>query len=162
MIETMRQWLISVTCAALIAALAESLMEKGGAGQIGKLVCAMVLVCVMLRPVLAVDGPNPSETLDAIYARIQEKETVLQEHRRTMLKTLIERDSAAYIVDKAAEFGIVCQVQMECVSGEGGIWVPYSVHITGQMEDDHREKLTGVIQNELGILPEHQVYAGGE
>lgn len=162
MIEMMRQWLISVTCAALIAALAESLMPKGGVGQIGKLVCAMVLVCAMLRPVLAVEVPNPNETLDAIYERIRAEQTVLQGRSEAMMKTLIERDSGAYIVDKAAGLGVVCQAQVECVRAEGGTWLPYSAYITGQMEDGQRKELTAAIQNELGILPEHQVYAGGE
>lgn len=162
MIEMMRQWLISVTCAALMAALAESLMPKSGAGQIGRLTCAMVLVCAILRPVLSVDVPDPNETLNAIYRNIQAEQQVLEQRSGAMLKTLIERDSAAYIVDKAARLGVVCQAQVECVRAEGGTWLPYSVHITGQMEDSRREELTVAIQNELGILPEHQVYAGGE
>lgn len=162
MIEMMRQWLVSVTCAALIAALAESLMPKSGAGQIGRLTCAMVLLCAILQPVLSVDVPNPNETLDAIYAKVQSEQTGLEQRAEAMLKTLIERDSGAYIVDKAAGLGVACQAQVACVQGEGGAWLPNSVLITGQMGDAQRKELIAAIQNELGILPEHQVYAGGE
>ena len=162
MIEIIRQWLTGVTCAALMAALADGLMPKGPVKQVGKLVCALVLLCAVLRPVLTLRVSGPGEFLDATWGQADVQRTRLEQHSGSLLKTLIERESAAYIVDKAANLGAVCQAQVECESGEGGVWLPSSARITGQLDNGQRGELTAAIQNELGIVPERQVYAGGE
>ena len=162
MIEIIRQWLTGVTCAALMAALADGLMPKGPVKQVGKLVCALVLLCAVLRPVLTLRMPGPNEFIDMTRGQADAQHTRLEQRSGSLLKTLIERESAAYIVDKAANLGAVCQAQVECEPGEGGVWLPCSARITGQLDDGQRGELTAAIQNELGIVPERQVYAGGE
>lgn len=162
MIDVVRQWLTGVTCAALLAALAEGLMPKSPVKQVGKLVCALVLLCAMLRPVLTVKIPDLSHILNATPGEIDQRQMQLEHSNGAMLKTLIERQSAAYIVDKAAQLGLVCRAQVTCAEGEGGTWLPRSVHITGQLDARQQAQLTAAIQNELGIAPEQQVYTGGE
>lgn len=162
MIEIVRQWLTGVTCAALIAALADGLMPKGAVKQVGKLVCALVLLCAVLRPVLTLRVPDVIQGLNAALGQTEQQQARLEQHSGAMLKTLIERESAAYIVDKAAQLGLVCQAQVTCEVGEAGTWLPHWVRITGQMGAQQQAQLTMAIQSELGIAPECQVYAGGE
>ena len=159
--ELVRQWLIGITCAALVAALSDSLMPKGAIRQVGKLVCALVLLCALLRPVLGMALPIELGNPGIITESMQQR-TMLEERSGQILKTLIERESAAYIVDKAAGLGLLCRAQVTCVAGEGGTWVPHRAYITGCLEQAGQVKLSAAIQSELGIAPECQVYAGGE
>ncbi|MBE6973624.1 MAG: hypothetical protein E7440_07100 [Ruminococcaceae bacterium] len=160
--ELVRQWLTGVICAALIAALADGLMPKGAVRQVGKLVCALVLLCALLRPVLTVDIPDMSKGLGATAKQVEQHRAQLEQNSGNMLKTLIERQSAAYIVDKAVRIGLDCQVRVMCEEGEGGIWLPRSVSITGILDERQQAELTAAIQKEFGIAPECQVYTGGE
>lgn len=162
MMELVRQWLTGVTCAALIAALANGLMPKGPVKQVGKLVCALVLLCAVLRPVLSMDIPEAGQITSGLHGQVEDNRAQLERQGSTMLKTLIERECGAYIVDKAAQLGLVCRAQVECVPGEGGTWLPHTARVTGQLDDGQRRELTAVIRSELGIDPERQVYAGGE
>ena len=162
MIELVRQWLIGVICAALITALADGLMPKGAVRQVGKLVCALVLLFGLLRPVLILELPDMSRKFDAAAGQMEQQRAQLEQRSGTMLKTLIESQSEAYIVDKAAQIGLDCQVRVECRAGEEGTWLPQSVCVTGQMDADQQAELTAAIQQEFGIAPECQVYAGGE
>lgn len=162
MMDWVRQWLIGVTCAALLAALADGLMPKGAVKQVGRLVCALVLLCALLRPVLTLRMPDGIERINGATVEVQQQQARLEQSSGLLLKTLIERESAAYIVDKAAELGAVCRAQVTCTAGEAGTWIPHRAYITGQLEENHRTKLTAAIQSELGIAPECQEYAGGE
>lgn len=160
--ELVRQWLLSVTCAALIAALADELMPKGAVKQVGKLVCALVLLCAVLRPVLSVQLPDAGQLLSEIRGEVEYSRNGLEQGSEQILKTLIERECDAYIVDKAAVLGAVCQVQVECKEDEAGVWLPYRATVAGHLNDGQRQELTALVRSELGIAPECLVYIGGE
>ena len=162
MIELMRQWLTGVTCAALISALADGLMPKGPVKQVGKLVCALVLLCTVLRPVLTLKPLHQEELANAVRNAVREQQSQLEQGHGVMLKTLIERECAAYIVDKAACLGVTCQVRVVCIPGEDGIWLPQSAQMCGNFDEIQRRKLSAAIRDELGIAAARQIYTGGE
>lgn len=159
--ELMRQWLLGVTCAALMAALADGLMPKGAVKQVGKLVCALVLLCAVLRPVLSVDISDTGRLRSELQGELGDSRAQLEQQNAQMLKTLIERECGAYIVDKAVGLGAVCQAQVECTLSDTGAWLPHRADITGQLSMEQRQKLTASIESELGIAPDRLVYAGG-
>lgn len=53
--ELLRQWLTGVTCAAIIVALADSLMAGGTVRKIGQLAGGLLLLAAVVKPVLEVD-----------------------------------------------------------------------------------------------------------
>ena len=160
--EWVRQWLMAVTCGALLAALADGLMPQGAVRQVGRTVCALMLLCVVLRPVLRVRIPPADQLLSGVEEEVARSKTQLQQDSGDMLKRLIERESAAYISDKAAALGAQCEAQVECVPGEDDLWLPYRASIGGTINAEQRRQLTGQIERELGIPPERLVYTGGE
>ena len=159
--DLIRSWLTQVICAALIAAAADGLMPKGPVKKVGTLICAMVLLCVVLRPVVNWSVSVPDTALGEIWEESQVWQEQLEQDSGTMLKTLIERQTGAYISDKAASLGVACQVEVACAQ-QDGIWVPQTVYITGKLNAEQQRTLTAAIQSELGIPPECQVCTGGE
>lgn len=160
--EQVRQWLLRVTCVALMAALADGMMPKGAVRQVGRLVCALVLLCVVLRPILQVRVPSPNRLVSDIGAELRREKGQLEQTGEEMLKTLIERECEAYIVDKAAALGVQCQAKVECVLDEASLWLPCRADIIGQMSGEQQQRLSMQIEKELGISPECLIYTGGE
>jgi len=156
-----RSWLTQVICAALIAAAADGLMPQGPIKKVGTLTCAMMLLCVVLRPVVDWSVSLPKAAAGVIWEQNQTWQERLKQDSGSMLKTLIEQQTSAYISDKAASLGAACQVEVTCAQRDG-VWFPQSVCITGQLDQEQRRKLTAAIQSELGIPPECQVCTGGE
>lgn len=154
-------WLTRVICVALIAAAADSLMPKGPIKKVGTLICAMVFLCAALRPVVDWSASLPEGDLGQMRQQSQIRQEQLELDSGTILKTLIEQQTSAYISDKAASLGAACQVEVTCQQRDG-MWFPQSVYITGRLDEEQKRKLTSVIQNELGILPECQICTGGE
>ena len=115
MMDAAREWLLGVTAAAILAALAEGLMQEGGPKRVGRLVCGLVLLAAVFRP-------------------------------------------AAYVMDKAAELGITCQVRVTCTQEEAGVFLPWRCSVTGDLAQEEQEQLVREIQSDLDIPAQRQEY----
>lgn len=162
MIELVKLWLLRVTAASLIAALADSLMPKGPVRQVGRLVCALVVLWAVVSPALELDMPGLDQAAGQLREQTGQRRQSLEQESGRMLKILIQRECSAYIVDKAEELGAVCTAQVTCAPGEGGIWLPQQAQITGELTQEQRDRLEQLIQTELGVPPQQQSYIGGE
>lgn len=161
MMDLVRGWLMCVTGAALVAAIADSLMPKGPVKQVGKLACALLLLWAVLSPVVHLDVPELFQGAGALQDQVEQQRRQLEQDSGAMMKTLIQRQCAAYIADKAAELGLKCTAEVECVSGEGGTWLPWSVRVEGTMTEEQREALGGEIERQLDIPPQRQRFVQG-
>ena len=159
MLELIRQWLVGITCAAMIAALAEGLAPPGAVRKIGRFTGGLVLLIAVLKPVAAVDGQTLSRALAEYRLDLSAYGAQLEEENRGLMKSIIEEQTAAYIVDKAASMGLSCQVRVE--AGGSGEWpIPWRVTITGDLDGEAREALTRRIQEDFAIPAERQFYEG--
>lgn len=149
MMDLIRQWLLSVTGAAILAALADGVMPEGGIRQVGRLACGLMLLAAVLRPLAGLDMTDfPEELLyDIPHSQQLEEET----HRR--MKQLIEEEFSAYSMDKAQAMGIACGIRVCCQQEESGIFLPRGAEISGITEREEQEAVAAMLRVELG-LPE--------
>ena len=159
--ELVRKWLVGVTCASLIAALAEGLMPRGPVKQVGKLACALVLLWAVLSPLAGVGLSGGAEGLEGLREQTEQYQKQLEEENGEMMKTLIEQECGAYIADKAAAQGLSCQVRVECRSGPSGTWEPWSAQITGALTQQERTLVSRMLEEELNIPAQRHSYEGG-
>ncbi|MBO5340950.1 MAG: hypothetical protein J6A62_08135 [Oscillospiraceae bacterium] len=156
-------WLIAVTCAALIAAVVDSLMPGGPIRQVGKLACTLMVMWAVLQPLLSLQPGDPLEYLGGIRDQAAVQQEQLSQVSGGLLKKLIEQQTAAYIVDKATGCGFSCQVEVTCEPGEAGTWVPCRVDVRAEdASDKQREALTQLIREEIGVSSQQLFWAGGE
>lgn len=161
MLELIRGWLVGVTCAAMIAALAQSLTPAGPIRKIGRLTGGLILLIAVLQPVLALDTTALSQALTDYRRDAEGYAGALEEENYDLMKGIIEEQAGAYILDKAAELGIQCQVSVEA-GGEGDWPVPTDVTVTGALTEDQRQALTREIEAGFAIPAERQHYESGE
>lgn len=157
MLELIRQWLVGITCAAMITALAEGLAPPGAVQKIGRFTGGLVLLTAVLKPIAAVDGQALSRALTEYRLDLSAYSAQLEEENRALTKSIIEEQSAAYIVDKAAALGLSCQVRVEA-DGSGEWPIPWSVTVTGDLDGPAREALTRQIQEDFAIPAQRQYY----
>ena len=155
--ELIRNWLVGVTCAAMIAALADGLMPPGTVRKIGKLTGGLVLLLAVLNPLLKLDTTALTRSLTEYKLDLSGYSEELQEENEDLMKAIIAEQSAAYIVDKAAELGMECDVTVE-VGGEGDYPIPETVTVRGNLTVAQREKLTRQIEADFAIPAEWQYY----
>jgi len=164
MIELIRSWLIGVTCAAAIVALAERLTPAGTVRKIGKLTGGLVLLLALLRPIMGLDMDRFSAILTSYQVDLETSTMDLGVENALLMKNIIEQETGAYILDKAQELGIQCEVEVHAQAGEaeGECPIPYSVTIRGPLSPEQRSALTRYIEAQLAIPEQRQQYEGEE
>ena len=92
----------------------------------------------------------------------EDREAELREQTDQTMKGIIETECAAYIVDKAASFGIPCSARVECQAGEEGTFLPVRARVTGPLTQGQRDQLARILEEDLGIPKAGQRYDDSE
>lgn len=162
MMELLRQWLVGITCAAMIVALADSLTPKGTVQKIGRIAGGLVLLIAVVKPLLGVDFG----TLAMASANVQEAMAAQEGLEKTdldLMKTIIGERTGAYILDKAEGLGAGLEtVAVRCEVGEGNVPYPAAVTVTGALTGEQRQALSRIIEADLAIPKERQTYESGD
>ena len=154
----LRSWLLSVLTVSLFCAVAQAVMPGGAVGRVGKLVCGLSLLCAVLWPAARLDPGLGEGWLRAWRQSVKEDSQMLEEQAADGARKVIEERCAAYIVDKAAEHGVLCTARVLCRAVEGGLYVPDSAQVRGALSGAEVERLKKLVSHDLGIPAERQTY----
>jgi stage III sporulation protein AF len=158
MTEFIGQWITSITCAAMLTAVLQAFLPQNGMGKAGKLVGGLVLLTATVQPLVSLDedilAQSWAELTQTAVSQTSASEAVNQE----ALKMLIEQQTQAYILDKAEELGIVCQVDVSYEQAEDGTVFLSEVNVVSGASQEELEQLASLIETELGVPRGRQVY----
>lgn len=160
-----RDWLLSVTAAAMLVALAGAMMPKGTVRKIGTLTGGLILILAIFKPLVGLDYGILSRSLSQARGDLEGNGFHLETGNFDLMKSIIEAKSAAYIEDKAIQMEIVCRAEVVCAADERTEYpYPASVTVTGVLTEAQCGKLTRMIETELAIPAQAQIYQqeGGE
>ena len=158
----LRGWLLTVIAACVLCALAERLMPPGPVKRAGSVTCGLVLLWAVLSPLARPDLMSGQAWLADYLDSLEQRETELRGQVNEGTKVLIEQEYAAYIVDKAAEWGISCTARVKCRAGEEGLYLPEEIVVTGALSGEERGRLTQMIREDLDVSEERQTYCTEE
>lgn len=160
--EGVKNWLVTVTCTAMIIAVADSMTPAGTVKRIGMLTGGVVLVIALLSPLIRMDYAVLSTAL--VESRLHSGGYSAQrssELSAQLMKTIIAEQAAAYILDKANDLGIRCEVEVICGLTDDNIPYPAAVIISGNLTGQQREELSRAVEADLAIRREMQTFEGG-
>ena len=159
--ELLRTWVLGITAAALVIAVAEALMPDGTVKKVGKLTGGLILVLVLLQPLAKLDYQDLYDRVASLPAGSLTRET-LSEQVSLPLEEGIEEELAAYIAEKGAALGCLCTARVDCAPDETGVPIPVRVTVTGTFTPAQKEALRTLIAQDLGVGPEDQQYISEE
>lgn len=148
----LKNWLLGMTCAAMIVALAESLVAEGRLRRLCRLAGGLVMVLAAVSPMLRADLtdlPGWSEALSGAA----DCAAALEEENDFLYGRIIAEKTAAYISDKAAELGVTCTAQVTVEPDPDGTPLPAAAVIRGRWTQEQRAALAAQLERELGIEP---------
>lgn len=159
MMGLVRQWLLGVTAAALVLALAETLAPEGGVKRVCRLAGGLALLLAAVGPVAGVlDGSALTQAVDSWRNETKGYELELEEQRDQFYLTIIEAETAAYVMDKAREFGFECSAEVTYGYDEDGVPCPWEVTAQGAWTQEQRARLERLLEEELGVPAQRQYY----
>ena len=155
--DTIREYLLSVTAGAILCAMVCRLVDKKGIpGAVAKLLTGLFMTFIVLSPLTGFSF-SITEDLTDLY-RQQARDAVLtgEKYALDSLRQSIKSQSEAYILNKAAAMGAEIEVQ---VTLSDDIYpVPETVSICGQVPPYVKTRLRQILEEELGVLEENQIW----
>lgn len=152
------EWILSVTCCGIIVSIVQSLLPAGMWKRIGMLAGGLLLITTVVDPLVDLEVEDLEDYLMGFSAQQEELGENLSDGSRELLEKLITEEYRTYILNSAEELGIFCDVSVSCEITNEGIPLPSAVVIVGSMQPEQREKLTSIIESELGVAEEAQIY----
>lgn len=155
MIGAMREWLVSVVCAAILVSAAEQLTPAGNLRKIVSMTGGLVILSILLHPLGDLETGSLQAGCRDYALEVERRREELERESFRELEALIEARTAAYISDKAKELGVVCRrADVECRTDDSGIPQPWSVTVYGT----ETQEMKSWIRKELDIPAERQVF----
>lgn len=152
--ELIKEYLISVTAAALICGAISSLTSKNASiSKLMQLLCGLFLAITVIKPIVEVKLDNIDSFTDLLVVDGEIAASTGKEMAAEEMKRIIKERTEAYILDKAKSLGTEIEVEviLEDLTPAGAI-------ITGSVSPFARSSLSTSISQDLGIPPEGQIW----
>ena len=150
MTQLLRQWVLGLTGASILSAVALSLTQKGRVRAVTQVTCGALLTICLISPVMEFDFTSYAQSLLRYRAGREDSAALLRDTNDALSKVIIEERCGAYILDKAQVMGLsVSAASVTVKRGDGDYYYPAAAQITGGEKADDR--LLALIEAELGI-----------
>lgn len=150
--QALAEYIISVSAAALICGILNSMMLKGTAKEVLKLVSGLFLAFCVIRPVSDIRLPELADIGETIREEAASAVETGEEMALESARDSISEQLEAYILDKAASLGL--DIQVEVFLTQDDTFLPESVTIRGSGTTQQKKELTEEITDALGITQE--------
>ena len=152
--EAIRDYLFSVTAAALICGAVSCIIGKnGGISKLLKLLCGIFLAAAVIKPVVDVKIDDLSFFSNRLGVDADQVVAIGKEMAADEMNRIIKEKSEAYILDKAMSLGAKVEVMIKLENS-----VPTGITVKGDVSPFLKSQLSACIIQDLGILQEDQIW----
>ena len=158
MMDGVRQWLLGIACTAMLLALAQAIAPEGGAKKACKLAGGLALLLAAVGPVLKLDDGAVARAAAEYQRSVERRQDALTEQTDLFYQTIIEEETAAYVMDKARELGFDCEAEVTYGHDEDGAFRPWEITARGGLTRAEQDRLSRMLEEELGVPVQRQHY----
>lgn len=151
--DSVKQYLLSVICAAIACGLVSTLSEKSGSGAtLMRLITGIFLVFTVIAPIRTLDFDPLSLLTTDLKIQAAEAAAIGQDSGKEAMAAYIKAETEAYILDKATALQVSLDVDVTLDEAHK----PHSAVLTGTVSDYIRFRLETILEEDLGISKENQ------
>ena len=158
-LQELGKYIVSVTAAAIVVAILQSLFDKKGAtSALLRLIGGLFLCFTVISPVVTM-GFDTLLDMPQDYAQQGSVAAFEGEQiARDQLRGIITERLRTYILDKATTYGLQIDAEVELSQDE--IPVPVAVRLWGEASPYAKQAMQQWLEQELGIRKENQTWIG--
>ena len=155
----MKRWIVGIFAASLLGSLAEAVCPPGRVRPVLRMVCGLICALAVASPLAELDMDRLAARIAAYSQKAEQLSLTAEEEGRMMERTYIEERCAAYILSKGAALGVETgEVSVLAAwDAQALVWVPWETTAAGAYSGE----LSRLIESELGVPAERQVWNGG-
>ncbi|MBO4938327.1 MAG: hypothetical protein J6C98_04925 [Oscillospiraceae bacterium] len=156
-VEQLRTYVIGITAAGLIAGILLGIVRsKDTSGTLLRVVVGMFLTFTVIRPIVNLNIGDINSNLTSFSQEAGESAADGEILARDFYCSYIKSETQAYILDKAEDYGADLTVEICLDDSESA--VPVGVQIRGSVSPYAKTALGRIMERDLGILKENQVW----
>ena len=153
--EQIRSYLLSVITAALICCIISGIPWKNSTFHtLRKTLCGIFMSLTLISPLASIRLPDMGNYLDTFRADAGDAVLAGEAMSKETAAEIIKDQTAAYILDKAKELGIVLEVSVTL--SDQSPQIPCAVTVSGMVSPYARQRLAEIIEQDLRIDREDQ------
>lgn len=152
-----RNYLLSVTAAAIVCAIAKALVgHKSAHSHLIQLISGIFLSAIVIAPLLKINVPDIEDYMNTVTAESNAAVDHGIIYSNSEVAALIKEKTQAYILDKAAALG--ADIQVDVLLSDENPPIPERVFIRGTVSPYNKLQLTRCISEQLDIPEEAQIW----
>ena len=156
--ESIKQYVISVTAAAIVCGVLNTMLKKGGMHALVKLLCGFILAFTFLNPIGKLELMSLPDNSKPEYPSGSDMAQEGELYARNSIAEIIKEQTRAYILDKANELGATLDVEVTLDADDS--LTPCAVRLSGNISPYGKRVLSKMIEDDLGISTEEQIWTG--
>lgn len=151
---TLREYLLSVSVAAMLCGIASRFLGKKGSAAITRVLLGVFLTVTVLLPLGKLDMSILDQWQLDFSADAQAAIAEGKSEAQNRLADIIKEQTRSYILQRAEQLGADITVSVEL--SDQTLPQPVSVRIRGTLSAQQKQSLCTIITQELGIAKENQ------
>ena len=157
--ESVREYFLGITGAALVCAVVTVFFDsKNLPGTVIRMLAGIFLTLSVIKPWLSLRLESIWDITDDFRIEGSSVSAAGENYAREAISAGIKNRTEAYILDKANSLG--AELKAEVTLSDGEIPVPVGVCLTGKVTPYEKSRLTQIIESDLGIPAEEQIWTG--
>lgn len=155
--ETIRSYILSVICSAILCAICKRLISKHApTAALTNSVLGLFLFFCVISPFRNVSITEPLYDLSNLRLEAQNAANAGTEQARNLLCQSIIQRVQAYVEEQGSSLGATLKAEVSL--SNDAIPVPISIHIYGDIAPYAKAKLQQLMEANLGVQKENQIW----
>lgn len=155
--QWMQSYSLSIITAAFLFAILNSLIKDAGCKKSVRLLCSLFLTFTMLFPLVKLKLPDEDlweQFLQPYNGSAADSEKIFAQS----ISQVISQQTETYILEKAAQW--TQNLKVTVITGAELPCAPETVYLEGNADESLQCKIQTMIEQDLGIPKEHQLWIG--
>lgn len=154
--DTVRQYILSVICIAVVCGVLQMLIPKGTAAALFKVISGLAVTITVLSPIVNEQMLQWDYSFEHMVSDGTIAASDGQRAAGDLLKQHIREDTEAYILSKASDWGASIVVNIELASEYPN--APVAATMKGNISPYAKKQLSASLTGDLGIPEEKQIW----
>lgn len=149
--------MMGIFAAALLTAVAMVITPKNK--KIVALAGGLIMILAAVKPLGELTYQDISAQIAKYQIKADELRSGINVGNAEIMALIIQEQTEAYILDKAAELGLEIEVEVTTQQASDGWPYPTDVKVTGQLSESDIQRLGRIISEDLAVAPDRQEWS---
>lgn len=154
--NALKNYLLQVTATGLLVSITLALLPNGRGKKVAQFCGNLLIVLAVLSPLVTIKSVDFARGFVTSVLEGSGEHPDFSEQGEIWLSERIKNQCEAYVLDKAAGHGMAVDIEIRLEERDEQYPYPKSAIICGKWNEEERQYLQNILEENMGIPPERQ------